>query len=245
MSNLNYSLMYIKENDIVFLVSDGVSDNLDPIVSQTARRSANIINDSSPSNKPATNNNSKINRSSSQLAKNNSKQAGFFFNNAPQLSMKKSPSSTGPISTMYESNVSNVSNFHIIPENITKAGDKGSQLDSGPLFNDDQTVNLSSLPEMSPYERYLCSLAHMNEILLRNRTLNDELSAQETCAILIEHVMRLTAQKRETLEKGIIEAASLPEPEKAIFQAKLREKAQKMRGKLDHASIVAYEVGVL
>ena len=37
-SNLNYSLMYVRENDIVFLVSDGVSDNLDPIVSQTARR---------------------------------------------------------------------------------------------------------------------------------------------------------------------------------------------------------------
>ena len=109
---------------------------------------------------------------------------------------------------------------------------------------DDQSVQLSSLPEMSPYERYVCSLAHMNEILLRNRTLEETLSAQETCAILIEHVMRLTASKRDILESGLVEAARIEnDAERAKFQASLRERAQKMRGKLDHASIVAYEIG--
>lgn len=97
---------------------------------------------------------------------------------------------------------------------------------------------------MTPYERYICSLAHMNEILLRNKTLNETLSAQETCAILIEHVMKLTAQKRELLEIGLLEASKFTcNEEKLKFQASLREKAQKLRGKLDHASIVAYEVG--
>ena len=109
---------------------------------------------------------------------------------------------------------------------------------------DDQTINLSSLPEMSPYERYVCSLAHMNEILLRNKTLNETVSAQETCAILIEHVMKLTAEKRGILEEGLAEAAKFEnEEEKMKFQAGLRERVQKIRGKLDHASIVAYEVG--
>lgn len=109
---------------------------------------------------------------------------------------------------------------------------------------DDQSVQLSSLPEMNPYERYVCSLAHMNEILLRNRTLEENLSAQETCAILIEHVMRLTASKREILESGLVEAASIEnDTERAKFQASLRERAHRIRGKLDHASIVAYEVG--
>lgn len=113
-----------------------------------------------------------------------------------------------------------------------------------PTSVDDQIVHLSSLPEMSPYERYMCSLAHMNEILLRNRTLNETISAQETCAVLIEHVMRLTAAKREILECGLIEASGIEdEKERIKYQACLRERAQKVRGKLDHASIVAYEVG--
>lgn len=64
-SNLNYSLMYIKENDIVFLVSDGVSDNLDPIVSQTARK---LVNENERSG-------AKLNRSSSQSSKNLSKKS--------------------------------------------------------------------------------------------------------------------------------------------------------------------------
>lgn len=84
----------------------------------------------------------------------------------------------------------------------------------------------------------------MNEILSRNRTLNDTISAQETCAILIEHVLKLTAEKRDILEKGMLEASTITnEEEKQKFQAILREKVQKLKGKLDHASIVAYDVG--
>lgn len=110
---------------------------------------------------------------------------------------------------------------------------------------DDQTINLSSLPQMSPYERYVCGLAHMNEVLLRNKTLNETISAQETCAILIEHVVRLTANKREILEKGLFDASKLSsDQERQKFQMSLRETVQKLRGKLDHASIVAYEVGL-
>lgn len=155
-SNLTYSLMYIKENDIVFLMSDGVSDNLDPIVSQTARKQAD--------------------------------------------------------------------------------------LNSG---SDIETKSLVNLPEMSPYERYACSLTHMSEILLRNKTPNDSISAQETCAILIDHVLKLTAEKRNLLEKGLLEASKIEDAEKkAQFQADLRQKSLKLRGKLDHASIVAYEVSI-
>lgn len=98
---------------------------------------------------------------------------------------------------------------------------------------------------MSPYERYVCSLSHMNEILLRNKTLNENVSAQECCAIFIDHVLKMTSQKRESLENGLAEASKLNEEEKLKFQADLKERIQKIRGKLDHASIVAYEVGVL
>ena len=127
---------------------------------------------------------------------------------------------------------------------LTSSSSSSEKKSTIAMSMDDQSVNLSSLPSMSPYERYVCSLAHMNEILLRNNTLNETLSAQEACAILIEHVVRLTAIKRDILEKGILEASSLKEEERQKFQASLREKVQKLRGKLDHASIAAYEVGL-
>jgi serine/threonine protein phosphatase PrpC len=218
-SNLNYSLMYVKENDIVFLVSDGVSDNLDPIVSQTARRQSQ-----QPECEPSIKQNGTFNQ------QQNGKQVIKLNGNNKKIEnggMKKSPSFSS----------SSVSNSDKLTGSKTSSS-------SSATTHDDQAINLSSLPEMSPYERYICSLAHMNEILLRNKTLNDDVSAQETCAILIEHVMRLTANKRDILEKGLVEASSLPsEPERAEYQASLRERVHRMRGKLDHASIVAYEVG--
>lgn len=215
-SNLNYSLMYIKETDIVFLVSDGISDNLDPVVSQTARRRQDeqANNGDEKENplekKPSP---SKLNRSASQSHK---------YTNGKNKSGR---------------------------EHQQQQQQQQPQLDSKMdglklTASDDQTVSLSTLPEMSPYERYICSLGHMNEVLLRNKALNDTISAQETCAILIEHVMKVTAEKREMLEKGLLDASRLSsDEERANFQAKLRERVQKMRGKLDHASIVAYEVG--
>ena len=177
----------------------------------------------------------KVNRSASQLSsKSNSKPSsnGLFM-----TPMKKSSSSNSSPNSSCDSTKNREPSL---------ASNMNSNETVERLSKDDQSIHLSSLPEMSPYERYMCSLAHMNEILLRNKTLNDDVSAQETCAILIEHVMRLTANKRDILEKGLVEASSLPsEEERTNYQARLRERVQKLRGKLDHASIVAYEVGTL
>jgi hypothetical protein len=218
-------LFFFKSNDTFFFFSfdfivSGVSDNLDPIVSQTARRKqsendAAAIAATSASNQVEQNQrvSTKLNRSASQSHKNLNKRSIFFSSSSSQSTTTASTSSDKKIQ-----------------QQITS--------------NDDQTINISSLPQLTPYERYMCGLAHMNEILLRNRTLNDTLSAQETCAILIEHVLRLTCNKRELLEKGLLEASKLSSSEEKLkFQASLREKVQKLRGKLDHASIVAYEVG--
>lgn len=204
-SNLNYSVMYIRENDLVFLVSDGVSDNLDPCVSQTARKKKQNENDIPSELSEENNKNSNLYRTLSQKSKKKSDE--FDVN----------------------SNKSSTSEY--------KKVQLGDSIDDG-------SINLCSLPSMNPYERYVCSLAHMNEILSRNKTLNETISAQETCAILIEHVLKLTSDKRDILEKGMLEAANIEnDEEKARFQATLREKVLKIRGKLDHASIVAYEVG--
>jgi serine/threonine protein phosphatase PrpC len=202
-SNLNYSLMYIKEKDIVFLVSDGVSDNLDPCVSQTARRKVTVA---------------EINYSNDNLKDDDGSRIYRHKGSMTTL-------------TGYSNTITRTEQQQEIVNTIQKQS------------NDDQLINLSSLPQVNAYERYIVSLAHMNEIILRNKTLNETISAQETCAILIDHVLKLTALKRETLEAGLLEASKLNEDDKIKFQANLREKVLKLRGKLDHASIVAYECG--
>ncbi len=40
------------------------------------------------------------------------------------------------------------------------------------------------LPIMDPFERYMCSLSHLNEVITRNKTLNDTISAQEVRSAL-------------------------------------------------------------
>ncbi len=58
-------------------------------------------------------------------------------------------------------------------------------------------------------------------------------------------MLKLTSDKREMLEKGMFEASTIQnDEEKKKFQASLRENVLKLRGKLDHASIVAYDVGL-
>ncbi len=204
---------------------------MDPIVSQTARRQSQQQQQIQP--EVGVESSPKLN------GKQNSAKSSNKSPNSTGGKMKKSPSFS---STQLPSSVSSAKiNGH---HGGVGGGGASENSEGQQMSKDDQALNLSSLPEMSPYERYICSLAHMNEILARNKTLNDDVSAQETCAILIEHVMRLTANKRDILEKGLVEASSLPcDKERIEFQSKLRERVQKLRGKLDHASIVAYEVG--
>jgi hypothetical protein len=61
--------------------------------------------------------------------------------------------------------------------------------------------------------------------------------------MLIEHVVKLTEPKRQLLENGFANIATINnDQEKLKFQLKLRDDALKLNGKLDHASIVAFEI---
>jgi hypothetical protein len=61
--------------------------------------------------------------------------------------------------------------------------------------------------------------------------------------MLIDHVVKRTDEKRKVLENGFVKLASLKtDEEKFKFQRQLREDVQKIHGKLDHASVVAFEV---
>ena len=205
-------------------VSQGISDNFDPCVSHTASRKP-------IAEAKRTEPNEDIDTSSRSNNNNNSSQPNGHIHRNSLISFASAA----------------LSSYGAKKTSSSQSSQKTNQLNRHvALSADEPKIVASTLPQLNPNERYICGLAHMNEVLLsRRKQPNSKITAHETCSILVDHVVRMTSHKRSVLEKGLLEAASLEEEERKRFQATLRERAMKLRGKLDHASIVAYDVGVL
>ncbi|KAK3607944.1 hypothetical protein CHS0354_006539 [Potamilus streckersoni] len=102
-------------------------------------------------------------------------------------------------------------------------------------------------PEMEPKERHIYALKEMERIVHEFELLTEEqCSAQELCGALVQHVLSLTDTKRKVLENPDLYARRrLSQKEKTKRDSEIVEKMSQAPGKLDHASIVAYEVGIM
>ncbi len=205
----------------------GISDNFDPCVSQTATRKLETP-EASRAELPYSSNilhTSDCSKEENPGSSNSQSQVLFHRNSLVSFA-------SGALNyTKFKSS----SNHHHSSKAITEIS----------IYSGEQKVGSSSLPELNSTERYLCGLSHMKEVLnSRDDSSEDKLTARRTCKLLVDHVIKVTAQKRGILENGLLEAASLEESEKAKFQASLKEQALRLRGKLDHASIVAFHVGI-
>ena len=63
------------------------------------------------------------------------------------------------------------------------------------------------------------------------------------CGALLQHVLKLTDNKRKVLEDPNLYGKKLRSKERKRRDSQIVEKMSKAPGKLDHASMVAYEVG--
>ncbi|XP_046849872.1 PP2C-like domain-containing protein CG9801 isoform X2 [Xenia sp. Carnegie-2017] len=158
--NLAFSFAYVDEGDIVFLASDGITDNFDPNVLKvdSVEDIDNLVNEitferNSVLNKPTAND---------------------------EFPKQKLHSTTDDQTSMKSSDIS-----HIIMKKVIQTD--------------------------SPCQ-------------------NEESSAKELCAKLINFVLKQTSEKREFLEKS------------NLCKKDFEEKKKTIPGKLDHATVVAYEV---
>ena len=158
--NLTCSLTFGNNGDIVFLTTDGVSDNFDPVVTKIA--------------------------------------------------LPKIPNET----------------------NLNEA-------------EKDPYVLMHSKPEMSPRERHIYSMKEMERIVHEYELImEEEVSAQELCSAMVQHILTLTDSKRKILENPALYARrKMTSTERQRRDSEIVEKMSKAPGKLDHASIVAVEVG--
>jgi hypothetical protein len=111
-----------------------------------------------------------------------------------------------------------------------------------PLLARKSSSTISQTPPMlmNAYERHLCSLHHMHLSIADKE--EEQLNAFDLCNRLLKHVIRLTDEQRYTIEQGVRENEGVEGSARNRFEMEMRNKVGKIPGKLDHASIVVYQV---
>ncbi|XP_035828462.1 PP2C-like domain-containing protein CG9801, partial [Aplysia californica] len=100
-------------------------------------------------------------------------------------------------------------------------------------------------PELSPKERHVYSLKEMERVVHEHELVTEEAcSAQSFCGAVLQHVLSLTNEKRKIIENPALYARrKMTKKDRQARDSEIVEKMSKAAGKLDHASIVALEVG--
>lgn len=112
--------------------------------------------------------------------------------------------------------------------------------------------NDEGIPFVTPLQRYELTLLLMEDVLRRGISgrENQCTSARKLCENLVSFTFSITAAKRRTLEdadlyfdnrNGVLVEVSAQE--KKIRRKRGLERVQSLPGKLDHVSVVAYNVG--
>ncbi|XP_071799806.1 PP2C-like domain-containing protein CG9801 [Asterias amurensis] len=106
-----------------------------------------------------------------------------------------------------------------------------------------------SMPAISPMERQ-AGMTQSMEVIIRDSIIpsEDPFSASNLCSKLLDHVVKLTEQKRNAHEAtnrivGACESEKLDSSTVTTGKEALYRLSRNLPGKLDHATVVAYVVG--
>ncbi|CAH1775444.1 unnamed protein product [Owenia fusiformis] len=170
--NLTCSMTIVDPGDIVFLTTDGISDNFDPVVTKMAVPTKDDDSDEEESDSPS------------------------------------SPSSDSGIQASANNNP------------------------------------VDFKPAMTPQERHQFCVKGMERVLHEFELFAETpCCAQELCGAIVQHVTQLTDQKRKVLENPELYGKKLKSRQRKERDEKIVASMRQAPGKLDHATIVAYEVG--
>jgi len=100
-------------------------------------------------------------------------------------------------------------------------------------------------PEMEPSERHIYGMKEMERVINEQELITEEqCTAQSLCGTIVQHVLKLTDSKRKVLENpALYKRRKMTLDQRQKRDSEIVEKMSKAAGKLDHASIVAYEIG--
>ncbi|XP_065319811.1 uncharacterized protein LOC135927626 isoform X3 [Gordionus sp. m RMFG-2023] len=267
--NLSLSQTTLSSGQIVFLTTDGVSDNMDPVVRKLALMTTPQANARKGEN---------VN-----LEKNSNK----FIERPHHDALERN----GLLN--YDAKNNLVINYSKIWSNIWSSG-KSNKIDwDNNLL---PSIDLTCKPDISPLQRHRLTLLHMGciildiqnigelekyfgnindvkeaykdlsrinlewnlqdpieeDVFLPNNLIGNSLTARDLCARLLNYCVKVTESKRRILEnpKNFIEelgnTKDMDESRRFEYQRARRKMARRelfaAPGKLDHATIVAYKI---
>ncbi|XP_064093432.1 uncharacterized protein LOC135206119 isoform X3 [Macrobrachium nipponense] len=260
LNNLTCSLTYCDPGDIVFLTSDGISDNFDPVVGKFAipkkekevktnkeqgggerstpgREAGEQFNgthnaqNETPQNQGSS---SKDPRSSAQGRRNGERQPAARQHSQSQQRGRGRKHQQGA------------------KEPPQSSGPGGKQ----PLNNirsvgaglpEDEVKSDPYLPLVEAHQRHELTLLRMEDLLRCGLTSKGPVtSAQGLCLEMVHFATKLTVAKRRILEDPDLYPATskdLSRSDQRNRRRKVCEKLALVPGKLDHATVVAYTVG--
>ncbi|XP_055621012.1 PP2C-like domain-containing protein CG9801 isoform X1 [Toxorhynchites rutilus septentrionalis] len=255
MANLTLSLTIVEKGDIVFLTSDGISDNFDPVVGKFAEPLANKIQSIRSAPLPPRLVQSSLapkrqNKSTSSIL--NKKRE--YHDVHAKISTDKMPTNTQvqfsqkrPVSAATTSEGSR--KMCARSKTFIEPGYRAQSKETG-----------STLPLVTGAQRHTLTLLRMADLLMYgiNGTLRPCSTAKQLCQLLIDFATCITAAKRKLLEQRELYYKIVIDKDgqrKEVEYSKQQQKVARKRtiegstfstlpGKLDHASIVAYTVGI-
>lgn len=267
LSNLTLSLTIVEKGDIIYLTSDGISDNFDPVVGKFAEAEAEASATPVPEppkelapkrqNKSASSLYTKRNQASSS-SKSGEKLSSVSFSTAdipvrPPRSKKTNLTSAAISNPMPMSDPLPVRPKYTRSKTLIEARHKSS-----PVIHIRKSA--TGLPIVTAYQRHALTLLRMSDLFCYgiNGTLRPCTNAKKLCSLLIDFTRMITSAKRKLLEQRELfwkisyDAAS--GQRKEVEMNRMQQRAARKRmvdthfsmlpGKLDHASVVAWSVGV-
>lgn len=242
MNNFTLSLTDIDKDDIVFLTSDGISDNFDPVVGKFAEPLTHKIQPLVPS-QPSRLTPNKLNKSASSI-------------------MTKRREITERTSTEKSTSIQNsVSNKQNLSSDSLINGASRTYSRSKTFVEPRPRKNIkSTLPLVTGAQRHQLTMLRMADILMYgiNGTPRPCTTAKQLCQLLIDFVTRITSAKRKMLEQrelyykitigkdGLQNEIEYTKHQKKVTRKRLMDGSSFsiLPGKLDHATVVAYTAGI-
>ncbi|XP_067942623.1 PP2C-like domain-containing protein CG9801 isoform X2 [Watersipora subatra] len=105
--------------------------------------------------------------------------------------------------------------------------------------------SVDTKPAMLPCERHLFAMKGMERVIHEYELETHlDISSKELCLALTQHIVSLTSQKRLVIENPVYYNRRYKAKERRKIEDTIRNTIRTLPGKLDHATVVAYEAGV-
>lgn len=268
LSNLTLSMTVIDSGDIVFLTSDGISDNFDPVVGKFAEAwtpDVKLMPTTPASTAPHTGilAPKRQNKSASAIY---ARLHGSSNPNSPQppvrppRTKKSSSPESGTGAAGAPSRPKYMRSHTVIePRRLSSAGINPAARQRDYDYKPKIPKSATGLPLVTGPQRHALTLYRLEDLLSYgiNGTFSPCCSARRLCHLLIDFVRMITSARRKTLEQrelfyklstgpdGIKREVELNRMQHRVARKRVIDSATfiALPGKLDHATVVAYTVG--